>query len=282
MTYDEMWREIASAYDESEAKAVARLALETMFGLSKADVYCGKVSELSGEEEERLKAVTRRLASAEPVQYVMGWEEFCGRRFSVRPGVLIPRPETEDLCRWAVETGGGRVLDIGTGSGCIAITLALDMPQAQVEAWDVSADALAVARENARSLGAEVYFRQQDALCPPLDDCDVYDLIVSNPPYICEHERSLMARNVLEHEPHQALFVSDDKPLLFYSAIAGYASHALKEGGSLLFECNTAHVDDTADMLQGMGFCDVEARNDLFGKPRFVKGVKTFKWKHFN
>lgn len=272
MTYDEMWREIASAYDEGEAKAVARLALETMFGLSKADVFCGKVSELSGEKEERLRTVTHRLASAEPVQYVMGWEEFCGRRFSVRPGVLIPRPETEGLCRWAVETGGERVLDVGTGSGCIAITIASDVPQAHVDAWDISAEALAVARENARSLGVEVCFKQQDALCAPSEDRGLYDLIVSNPPYICDHERSQMARNVLEHEPQQALFVSDDKPLLFYSAIASYALHALNAGGSVLFECNTAHVGDTTDMLQSMGFSDVEARNDLFGRPRFVKG----------
>lgn len=279
MTYQELWHSIVPLYDPSEAQAIVRLVLDDAFGLSLADILCGGVEALPADSLERLGAMMRRLADAEPVQYVLGHAGFCGRNFAVGPGVLIPRPETE----WIVERtaallhgrGGGapRVLDIGTGSGCIAVSIALNVCGAEVEAWDISPDALATARGNALRLGAGVEFSQKDALCPP-HDCGQWDVIVSNPPYVCNCERAGMSANVLRHEPHTALFVPDADPLLFYRSIATYARTALADGGTLLFECNTRFAADTAQMLTGMGFAPVSVADDCFMKPRFVEAVK--------
>ena len=164
------------------------------------------------------------------------------------------------------------ILDIGTGSGCIAITIALALPQARVTAWDISTDALAIAAGNAHRLGASVRFEHQDALNAP-DDEERWDVIVSNPPYICDKERADMSDNVLSYEPELALFVPDSDPLLFYRAIARYASKALKPGGRLLFETNTAYVHEVAQAMANEGFTAIEVRNDCFGKPRMVKGA---------
>ena len=164
------------------------------------------------------------------------------------------------------------ILDIGTGSGCIAITVALALPQARVTAWDISTDALAIAAGNAHRLGASVRFEHQDALNAP-DDEARWDVIVSNPPYICDRERADMSDNVLSYEPELALFVPDSDPLLFYRAIARYASKALKPGGRLLFETNTAYVYEVAQTMADEGFTAIEVRNDCFGKPRMVKGT---------
>lgn len=164
------------------------------------------------------------------------------------------------------------ILDIGTGSGCIAITVALALPQARVTAWDISTDALAIAAGNAHRLGASVRFEHQDALSAP-DDEERWDVIVSNPPYICDRERADMSDNVLSYEPELALFVPDNDPLLFYRAIARYASKALKPGGRLLFETNTAYAHEVAQVMANEGFTAIEVRNDCFGKPRMVKGA---------
>ena len=164
------------------------------------------------------------------------------------------------------------ILDIGTGSGCIAITVALALPQARVTAWDISTDALAIAAGNAHRLGASVRFEHQDALSAP-DDEERWDVIVSNPPYICDRERADISDNVLSYEPELALFVPDSDPLLFYRAIARYASKALKPGGRLLFETNTAYAHEVAQTMADEGFTAIEVRNDCFGKPRMVKGA---------
>lgn len=293
MTYDQFWQRLATVYDRHEAQAVARTVLDTVFGMTLTDICCGKVTQLSADEGARLEKIIRRLEKSEPVQYVLGEAWFCGRRFTVRPGVLIPRPETEDLAAWAVELSAQqakelaqqakkqapqadgeaqhapRLLDIGTGSGCLAATLALDIPGAEVEAWDISPDALAIASDNARQLGARVTFSLRDALHAPADD-GVWSLIVSNPPYILERERTAMHRNVTDYEPPLALFVPDDDPLLFYRAIARYALRALRPGGWLLFEANTAFADDVAAMGRQLGFRRVEVRPDRFGRPRDV------------
>lgn len=279
MTYHELWHSIVPLYDPSEAQAIVRLVLDDAFGLSLADILCGGVEALSGDNRERLCAMMRRLADAEPVQYVLGHADFCGHRFAVKPGVLIPRPETEWLVQRAAAIIGGRtdcaarVLDIGTGSGCIAVSIALDAPSAEVEAWDISPDALATAQGNARRLGAGVEFRLQDALSAP-HHCGRWNVIVSNPPYVCHCERAEMSANVLRHEPHTALFVPDADPLLFYRSIGTYALTALAQGGTLLFECNTRYAADTAQMLTDMGFACASVVDDCFMKPRFVEAVR--------
>lgn len=276
MTYRELWRTLEPLYGNGEARAVTDYVLDVCFGLSKADIMCGAVEEMTAEKTAELNKIFGRLMEGEPVQYVLGRAEFSGRWFNVRPGVLIPRPETEELCAWITAdskaSGSPKVLDIGTGSGCIAITLQLNMPESKVTAWDISADALDVARENAKQLGANVNFVKQDALnAKPEGE---WDVIVSNPPYICEKEKKDMAVNVLEHEPHTALFVPDADPLLFYRAITRLAVQTLNKGGRLYFEINPIYADDTCRMMQAEGMTAVELRSDMYGKQRMAKGVK--------
>lgn len=276
MTYRELWRTLEPLYGNGEARAITDYVLDVCFGLSKADILCGAVEEMTAEKTAELNKIFGRLTEGEPVQYVLGRAEFCGRWFSVRPGVLIPRPETEELCAWITAdskaSASPKVLDIGTGSGCIAITLQLDMPESNVTAWDISADALDVAHENAQQLGANVNFVRQDALnAKPEGE---WDVIVSNPPYICEKEKKDMAVNVLEHEPHTALFVPDTDPLLFYRAITRLAVQTLNKGGRLYFEINPIYADDTCRMMQAEGMTAVELRSDMYGKQRMAKGVK--------
>lgn len=276
MTYRELWRTLEPLYGNGEARAVTDYVLDVCFGLSKADILCGAVEEMTAEKTAELNKIFGRLMEGEPVQYVLGRAEFCGRWFSVRPGVLIPRPETEELCAWITAdskaSASPKVLDIGTGSGCIAITLQLDMPESKVTAWDISADALDVARENAQQLGANVNFVKLDALnAKPEGE---WDVIVSNPPYICEKEKKDMAVNVLEHEPHTALFVPDADPLLFYRAITRLAVQTLSKGGRLYFEINPIYADDTCHMMRAEGMSAVELRSDMYGKQRMAKGVK--------
>ena len=373
MTYNQLWKRLTAIYNEREAQAIVRTVLDALFGMSLTDICLGKVTQLSADDTTRLEKIMQRLEKSEPVQYVLGAEWFAGRLFDVAPGVLIPRPETEDLVKWACDEAKEKekednskeergkeekevskkgeapqkeeqllssplkeeeeglrkgkdasqkeeqplssplkeeeeglrkgkdasqkeeqplssllksnkevsekgeevphpsILDIGTGSGCIAITVALALPQARVTAWDISTDALAIAAGNAHRLGASVRFEHQDALSAP-DDEERWDVIVSNPPYICDKERADMSDNVLSYEPELALFVPDSDPLLFYRAIARYASKALKPGGRLLFETNTAYVHEVAQAMANEGFTAIEVRNDCCGKPRMVKG----------
>ena len=399
MTYNQLWKRLTAIYNEREAQAIVRTVLDALFGMSLTDICLGKVTQLSADDTTRLEKIMQRLEKSEPVQYVLGAEWFAGRLFDVAPGVLIPRPETEELVKWACDEAKEKekednskeergkeekevskkgeapqkeeqplssplkeeeeglrkgedapkneeqplssplkeeeeglrkgkdapkkeeqplssplkeeeeglrkgedapkkeeqllssllksnkevpekgeeaphpsILDIGTGSGCIAITVALALPQARVTAWDISTDALAIAAGNAHRLGASVRFEHQDALSAP-DDEACWDVIVSNPPYICDRERADMSDNVLSYEPELALFVPDSDPLLFYRAIARYASKALKPGGRLLFETNTAYAHEVAQAMADEGFTAIEVRNDCFGKPRMVKGA---------
>lgn len=289
MTYSEIWHCIATSYDDGEARAIARILIEELFGLSYADIVCGATEQLSADDTLRLDTAVRRIEQGEPLQHVLGYADFCGNRFSVNGSVLIPRPETE----WLVDEGAKlmdgciasdetqhkaphspkRILDIGTGSGCIAISLKLRLGDAYVEAWDISEEALRTAQDNADALKAEVVFRKRDALRAD-NTAAPWDLIVSNPPYICDSERSAMDDNVLLHEPHTALFVPDDDPLRFYRAIARYALLTLNIGGSLLFECNTRYAEATGAMLSDMGFEEVTVSDDCFSLPRFVRGRK--------
>ncbi len=286
MTYNEMWHKLAQVYDEGEAKAIARLAYEVRFGLTFTDLCLGKDTQLSADDQAQAAEICSRLLQQEPVQYVLGQAEFCGHTMMVNEHVLIPRPETEELCQWVVsemsderlEVRDFSILDIGTGSGCIACTLAADIPDAQVTAWDISEEALRIAAENAKSIGVTVRFEQRDILSdiptPSLHPRYEYDIIVSNPPYICGQEKDGMERNVLDYEPALALFVPDDDPLLFYRAIARYGQTGLKPGGSLYFEINPLYADALQDLLSRMSWHDIETKKDQFGKQRFIKASK--------
>ena len=285
MTYRELWQPLTSRYTEPEAKAVARYLLEVGYGLSMTDILSGGAERLPADEMEQNR---RRLLNGEPVQYVIGKAEFGGRIFKVSPAVLVPRPETNELCQWVEKEERGErreerdysLLDIGTGSGCIAITLALDMPFAKVEAWDISEKALNIARQNAESLNAQVHFRQVDALNELTEDSSLFTLhpslniIISNPPYICKQEATAMEAHVLDHEPHQALFVPDNDPLLFYRAIAQYGKSALVAGGWLYFEINPLYHEVLEEMLDEMGYFGIEMRKDQFGQWRFARAQK--------
>lgn len=293
MTYDDIWRRLAGVYDQREARAVARMLVEEKFSLSFADIICGGVEALSVADKQWIEAAVKRLEQGEPIQYVLGWAWFGGLKFNVRSGVLIPRPETEwlvdNICAHPAPSNDRplRILDIGTGSGCIALSIKQRLPETYVEAWDISTEALSIAADNARSLSLDVVWRQQDALnitpnvlsTTPNDnsvvpDSPLWDVIVSNPPYICERERTDMARNVLEHEPSTALFVPDTDPLLFYRAITRYAVGSLNEGGRMLFECNTLYAGDTARMMADEGMTATQVYDDCFGKPRFAVGKR--------
>ncbi|MBR6319888.1 MAG: peptide chain release factor N(5)-glutamine methyltransferase [Prevotella sp.] len=273
MSYEEFWRPLTAVCEAGEAKAVTRLVMETLYGLTYADLLCGRMQTLP---EAPLRNVLSRLLQNEPVQYVLGQADFCGRTFRVGPCVLIPRPETEELCRWIIGSTqrGARILDIGTGSGCIACTLAAEIAGSRLSAWDVSETALATTADNARRLGVEVNVMRMDALHPTPPAGPAWDTIVSNPPYICQQERAEMRPNVVDYEPEEALFVSDADPLLFYRAIAAYAAKALVPGGRLYFEINPLYAKPLQDMLRQAGFGKAEIREDQFGKQRFISVCK--------
>ena len=299
MNYETLWQRLTDIYETGEAKAIVRLVLEVRFGLTMTDILCDKIDKLTIEEQKDLKYIIQRLETGEPVQYVLGEADFGGRTFHVEPGVLIPRPETYELCEWIFSSGGQqtdteksekvrckKILDIGTGSGCIACTLAAELPDAEVTAWDISEDALRIAAENAKRMGVNVKFKKQDILkiipsplhLPSISlpspfhlPSNEFDIIVSNPPYICVKEMDKMEKNVLEHEPALALFVPDNNPLLFYRTIARYAAKALKPSGALYFEINPLYVNEMKQMLSDEGFSHIEVKNDQFGKQRFTK-----------
>ena len=283
MNYTIFWRRLTALYDEGEAKAIARMVFEVCLGMRYADMLVGE--ECKEEQVAVAEEILSRLLKGEPVQYVTGRAMFCDREFTVAPGVLIPRPETEELTQriysWAREQYPDdkslTILDCCTGSGCIAISLALDLPGSEVWAFDISEAALAIARRNARGLGAKVNFFEADALemegighgFDQLTNRG-FDIIVSNPPYVCEWEKQDMERNVLEYEPHEALFVPDDDAVKFYKAIGRFAAKRLKKDGDLWFETNFNYADEIACFLLSEGFGKAEVITDCFGKKRYV------------
>ncbi len=259
-------------YGPREANAILRLVAESRFGLSQTDVLLGRMEHLPEEQKKEWQEILKQLHEGRPVQYVLGQAEFLGRPFRVTPEVLIPRPETEELVRLILsffpENSRASALDLCTGSGCIAVTLALS--GMDVTATDVSRGALAVARENAETLEANVTFREEDLLSSPAYESGLFDLVVSNPPYVRESEKREMAPHVLDHEPSLALFVPDDDPLRFYHAVARVARTSLRPRGILALEINRALSKEVAAMLEKHGFTDISIHEDQFHNPRFV------------
>ena len=267
---------LAGVADPQEVQAMIRVICEDVFNYDPVDVALRQESELPDFAPQRVAEIIARLQRHEPLQYILGTARFHGHRFKVTPAVLIPRPETEQLVDLIIEENPGsdlRVLDMGTGSGCIAISLARALKFARVDALDVSRDALAVARDNAASLKVKVRFFESDILAP--QPAATYDIIVSNPPYITWSERELMERNVKDYEPAQALFVPDNDPLLFYKAIASYAKRSLEKGGRLYLEINQRFGAEVKRLLEDCGFDEVRIIVDSFGKDRFAVAVKS-------
>ena len=264
---------LSAYYEPREAAALSRIVCTEILGQQQTDFFLCKDIQLSENQEEKLQSILQRLAHFEPIQYIQGYALFLSRCFSVTPDVLIPRPETEELVeRILAETGAGTsVLDVGTGSGCIAISLALELPQAQVEAWDVSLAALEVAQANAQRLGAQVDFRLLDVLSVEPEGEARFDVIVSNPPYVLERERDSMEPNVVDYEPALALFVPDDDPLLFYRRIGALGRHLLRPGGRLYFEINRSQGASLKALLQAQGYKEVTIYQDISHNDRVIK-----------
>lgn len=276
----QLTQSLSAVYPDGEASAMARWVMDERFGLSLTDLMLDKDNTLSSFQLQELQNITERLLRKEPIQYVLGQTAFCGLTLHVEPGVLIPRPETQELVEWISEAYAPeirpetRVLDIGTGSGCIALSLA--SRGFGVAACDVSPEALRIAKDNASRLGLDVDFFQTDILQTSKEEQQSgdFDLIVSNPPYICQQEAVDMEANVLEHEPHLALFVPDDDPLLFYRHIAQFATTHLRRHGALFFEINRAYGEEVCKMLQTRNFDGVQLRNDQFDNPRMVRAFR--------
>ena len=266
---------LVNVYSDGEIKALTRIIATELLGVSQMAFYLKDDITLTTEQEALLGNAIERLQKREPIQHILGYSDFCGLRFKVTPATLIPRPETSELVEWIASeaTGNESILDIGTGSGCIAVSLAHKVPQSKVTAWDISNDALAVATENSKTNGQAVTFEQVDILAyEPTGE--QFDIIVSNPPYIKEVEKAEMEANVLDWEPHTALFVPDKDPLLFYRAIAEKGLFMLTPGGKLYFEINRAHGKETMEMLAALGYTNIELRKDFADNDRMIRAVK--------
>lgn len=263
-------------YTAEEVSALSRIVCCDLLGQAPTDYYLGKDIVLSSKKEQELEDILQRLSRFEPLQYIEGRTLFLGREFWVAPGVLIPRPETEELVELMLKEipADARILDVGTGSGCIAISLAKELPDTLVTAWDVSPEALSVARVNACKLQANVRFVECDVLACQVDKAGLYDVIVSNPPYVTEAEKADMEPNVLQWEPSLALFVPDDDPLRFYRRIAVLGRDMLADGGRLYFEINRAYGREMVEMLRTMGYVRVRVEKDLSQNDRFVIAEK--------
>ena len=268
---DQLKSGLADVSEPQEVQAMIRVICEDVFHYDQVDVALRQESELPDFAQQRIGDIIARLRRQEPLQYIVGHARFHGHKFKVTPAVLIPRPETEQLVDLIIDENTAsdlRVLDMGTGSGCIAISLARALKFAQVDALDVSRDALEVARENAAALKVKVRFFESDMLAP--QPPARYDIIVSNPPYVCWSEREAMEANVKDYEPGQALFVPDNDPLLFYKAIAPYAAQSLERGGRLYLEINQRFGNEVKCLLEENGFDEVRIIEDSYGNTRFV------------
>ncbi|GAA3986195.1 peptide chain release factor N(5)-glutamine methyltransferase [Mucilaginibacter dorajii] len=281
----EDYKQLNKIYSANETEAISLLTISEITTLSKASIKAFPERELTAQQAESFKNILAELLTGKPIQYILGVTEFYGLPFKVNANVLIPRPETEELVEWILLEGerlkvkgkrfSGRILDIGTGSGCIAISLKKNLPNAQVSAIDISEGALQTASENANLNNVDVDFIHRDILNSELrtqnSELRTHHIIVSNPPYVTLEDKKQMHTNVTDFEPHTALFVPEDDPLLFYRAIADFALVNLAAGGLLFFEINESLGKETVQLLQDKEFINIELRQDMSGRDRMVK-----------
>lgn len=272
-------KELASIFQEQEIESIIYLIIEKMKGYSRTQFLVSKEEELNDMELQEIENITARLKNHEPIQYILGTTEFYGLPFHTLPGVLIPRPETEELVQWIIRENhliSPYILDMGTGSGCIAISLKKNIPQANVTACDISPLCIDAATQNAQLNAADIALVEYDILKHlPNISFSPFDIIVSNPPYIRESEKLKMEKNVLDYEPALALFVPDKEALLFYEHIADFARQHLKYGGLLYFEINEALGHECVEMLHGKGFSQVTLKKDINEKDRMIRAVRS-------
>jgi len=270
--------DLSGLYDKNEATSIARIVFKEKLNISRTNLAIDRSLEINKNEQDKLARISKKLLQGIPIQHILGFADFYGLKFKVNKNVLIPRPETEELVQWITnknkKTVGLNVLDIGTGSGCISIGLAKEMKSAEITGVDVSDKALRLARINAQSNDVKVHFKELDILEKGnWNKLAKFDIIVSNPPYVTEHEKEAMHINVLNHDPHLALFVPDNDPLMFYNKISDMALSHLLPAGQLYFEINEAFGNEIKDMFEAKGYKDVVIRKDLNGKDRFAMAV---------
>jgi release factor glutamine methyltransferase len=275
--------QLSAIYDANEVNSLCVIVLENVVDISSAKIKAFPETEISTPDSERITNILTRLETGEPIQYILGYAEFYGLTFKVNPSVLIPRPETEELVDWIIKSrrlavGSWQkpfhILDIGTGSGCIPISLKKNLPEAEVSAIDISPQALQTAKENAEQNQVDVQFILDDILNPKSEILNSkFEIIISNPPYVTLDDKKLMHTNVTDFEPHTALFVSNDDPLVFYKAIADFALTHLEKDGLLFFEINESYGKQIVDILNCKQFINIELRKDMSGKNRMVKAV---------
>ena len=270
--------QLSTIYDANEVNSLCMMVLENVVNISPAKIKAFPATEISTPDNEIIANILTRLATGEPIQYILGYTEFYGLTFKVNSSVLIPRPETEELVEWIISSVGsselavGLFLDIGTGSGCIPISLKKNLPDAEVSAIDISPEALQTAKENAELNKVVVNFIQDDILNPKSEILNSkFEIIISNPPYVTLEDKKLMHANVTDFEPHTALFVPEDDPLIFYKAIADFAANHLEKGGLLFLEINESYGEQIVKLLNGKQFINIELRKDMSGRDRMVK-----------
>lgn len=282
---DYIQAELCGIYSEAEFKSLRRIILDTYTELDPMDIHLQPDIEIDYDSYVQIKEIVTELKTFKPIQYIQGYAAFYGLYYKVNPNVLIPRPETEELADWVIKANRSKevsILDIGTGSGCIAVTLADNIPHCEIDAIDISSEAIATAKTNAQMYKRNINFFKYDILQGHNGFNselfkEKYDIIVSNPPYVKLSEKEKMHPNVLNYEPHIALFVDDEDPLLFYRVISDFARIKLEMGGLLFFEINETHEADVVAMLNDKGFRNVQCRPDINGKPRFARAqMKAF------
>ena len=270
-------KELQHVYDTNETEAITLLVISEISELSKAKIKAFPETVISTQVAEKLEDILIELKTGKPVQYVLGTTEFYGLPFLVNPSVLIPRPETEELVEWVISSVDkeqtGNILDIGTGSGCIAISLKKNLAKFDVSAIDISADAVKTAESNAALNKVDINFIRQDILKYTEIELPKLNIIISNPPYVTLHDKTQMHNNVIDFEPHTALFVPEDDPLIFYKAVADFALTNLLTDGLLFFEINESYGKETVEMLAGKQFKNIELRKDMSGRDRMIKAV---------